>query len=240
MSRNGRFAKHCHQPQSLSKECDELWTSFEKILSTSIHPAELVGNYLKLITMHRRQKTWRGSSYRWFSPITISTTNTDMPSSNFLDFWCNNTLRGIPHKVNQVLINWYLGYYPLELIHHVPSAEEMLDIQAIGKRYVTVFLKAKEWREEIHHHRDHHSFTLHDLIHAHEFFHNDRLKNAQIIFYKKLLNHYPCLKELSSNVDYQNSLHYLIADMNTHPEHMEVYFQGLLKRFELIPYNLNL
>lgn len=236
MSRKGRFSKHFHQTQSSFKEYEELWATFQEKLNTSIHPAELIGNYLKLITVHRRKKNWRGSLFRWFSPLKTTT----LASNEFLEFWCNNTLRGIPHKVNQVLINWYLGYYPCVLIHHVPTAEEMLIIQAQGKRYVTVFLTLKEWKEEIHHGRDHFSFTVHDLIHASEFFQSEMLKNAQIVFYKKLLNHYPYLKELSTSAEYQHSLHYLISDMNTHPEHMEVYFQGLLKRSNLTPYNLNL
>ncbi len=178
MSRSGRFSKFCLDTDARSVECLTLWKDFQPLLqSYEKHPAILIGQYLQLITRYRKKNLWKGNHFAWFSP------NANEQHLDFLQFWSNNTLRGIPHKINRVLINWRLGYYPLVLINHVPTAKEMLELQSQGKRFVTLFTSQKDWRENTLHGRDHFSFTVHDLIHAYEFFHNDEMKNKQILMY---------------------------------------------------------
>ena len=232
MSRRGRFGKFCWDYQSRLAECQHVMPSFQQHLEQKNHPAVLVGEYIQLLCKHRKKNLWKGSHYEWLSPLN--------PEDTFLKFWSTQTLRGVPHKVNQVLIHWYLGTYPLVLIHHIPSAEEMLTVQSQGIRFVTLFIREEEWVNNIIHQRDHLSFTLHDLIHAYEFFYNTSLKNQQIHFYRKLKNHYHHLATLSQDPIYHHALNYLISDMNSHPSHLEVYFHGLLKRFNITPYNLDL
>lgn len=232
MSRNGRFAKLCASPSELNIEAQkllpQLQNSFNLFFEKKLHPALLVSEYLICIQSHRKGKNWRGSSFHWLCPF--------HSKNSLIEFWGKTMLRGIPAKVNRTLINWYLGHYPLELIHHVPSSNEMLMIQAEGKRYVTLLEKPEDWQHTIIHQRDHFSFLIHDLIHAHEFFCDEQLKNEQINFYCMLKNNYLKIKNLSTHPDFQNSLDYLISDMNSHPAHLQSFFQGLLKRFNLPDY----
>ena len=236
MTRSGRFTKLCAEPKDLAYEATVIFptlkNSFTLVAEKKIHPSILVSDYLISINNYRKGKNWQGSSNHWLCSY---------PEKNSLiDFWGKTLLRGIPAKVNRTLINWHLGHYNLELIHHVPTASEMLKAQAEGKRFVTLFNKDSEWQQNIIHERDHFSFLIHDLIHAHEFFSDEQLKIEQINFYRMLQNNYHTLKNLSVEAEFHTSLDYLIADMNSHPAHLQSYFQGLLKRFGLTQYNLSL
>lgn len=228
MSRSGRYTRQCADSQTLEIEAKNLWPIFQeqvqRFQSHQLHPAELVGNYLCLINQSRKKSLWVGNSYQWFSPIS---------ENNFLDFWGSKILRGIPQKVNSVLINWYCGHYPLTLTFDVPSDYQMLEHQALGKRYVTLFIHQQEWIRTKIHQRDHFSFTLHDLLHAHEFFSDNSLSQEQTSFYKKMLPHYDLLKSASKNPTFQEELSYLLSDLNTHPAHLNAYLESLWKRYQL-------
>lgn len=232
MTRRGRFAKFNINQDQIFKESNALFPTFYNYYcqykSGLLHPAQFVALYLILVAKHRRSTLWQGSYFHWLSAL---------KPDEFIEFWGKTQLRGIPLKVNQVLINWYLGNYELTLCHHIPSAEEMLMIQASGKRYITLFILQNEWNQNIIHGREHFSFTMHDLIHAHEFFYNQSIKEQQICFYNKLKSQYSVIKSLSNHQDYQASLDYLISDMNSHPQHLKNYFWGLLKRFQITHYN---
>ncbi len=236
MSRKGRFTKLCADPKDLAYEASiifpKLVDSFSLVLDKKIHPSILVSEYLILINQNRKGKNWQGSSYHWL--------NSFLEKDSLIEFWGKTLLRGIPSKLNRTLINWNLGYYNLELIHHIPTANEMLIAQAEGKRYVTLFNNAHDWQYCINHQRDHFSFLIHDLIHAHEFFSDEKLKIEQIKFYQMLKVNYENIKKQSSHPEFQQSLDYLISDMNSHPAHLQSYYLGLLKRFGITPCSLNL
>lgn len=235
MSREGRYGKFCSNTDQLTFETENYFSSFEKhlelYLANKIHPAVLVGDYIQAIHKLRKGHLWKGSSFHWFCPLNSK--------DSFLDFWGKTVLRGIPEKINRTLISWYLGHYPLVLTHSVPTSQEMLLLQSQGKRYITVFKSCDEWKNLLVHNRDHFSFSLHDLIHAHEFFSDESIKNEQILFYQMLNRNYEKLMTLSKDPDFMSSLDYLISDMNSHPAHLEAYFKNLLMRFKLTPYNLN-
>lgn len=224
MSRHGRFSKLCAPLIYRVEEANALFEEFNQLFSTFDHPAELIGGYIILISKFRKKHLWKGNYVNWYCPIS---------SNQFLDFWSKTTLRGIPLKVNEVLVNWYLGNYSLELTFDIPSDKKMLELQSLGKRYITLFKLKEEWINSITHGRDHFSFTIHDLIHAHEFFSNSTSFRFQTHFYKKICYFYDELKNACSNPVFQQELSYLVSDINTHPKHLESYLKSLIERYHL-------
>ena len=139
-------------------------------------------------------------------------------------------LRSCPLRINEILIRWFESNLPILLSPQDPSPMEMLRYQAKGIRTITLpFLKASY---EMKNDRDPLSFILHDLFHADRFFLNSEIYEGQISFYNKII---PILKtnELSdmlNNPEFKIDFNYLIADMNTHPEHQKKYLKAILQK----------
>lgn len=230
MTRMGRFSKSCGTTESRKIEVDTIFNDFLSLIESekgfSYHPAKLVGDYIILVSKYRKKNLWVGSAHHWFCPF---------ENDSFLSFWTKYTLRGLPIKINFVLVNWYLGNYPLELTFNIPTDKEMLELQCQGKRFVSLFKLKEEWLEQTPHQRDHFSFTIHDLIHAYEFFSNKYLFASQMNFYNKIYANYETLKNASNNVKYQEELSYLISDINSHPAHLESFLESLINRYQLNP-----
>ena len=130
--------------------------------------------------------------------------------------------RGIPDSARWALIHWLQGRYPLVLLFHVPVADEVFSLQKRGERCVTLFTRADEltaWHQD----RDAISFTVHDLIHAHEFYANPQRAGQQIGFYHWLEEIGEChaLRELRrASPGFGEKWEYVRSDMNSYCGHL--------------------
>jgi len=227
--RQGRFGKKTISPERLRDEADlchaKSVIDWQNYKTGKIHPAVFIGNYLIEISKTRLKNLWLGAKKN-----NLSTLGNDP----FLNFWGNHVLRGVPWKVNHVLIHWYLDHYDLQLIDRVVSSKEMLLLQSQGKRYLTFLLDKNDWLSTVIHGRDHYSLVIHDLIHAYEFFANQKCHLEQVQFYQMLLSKFDYFLPYLTETNFSNDFSYLISDMNSHPAHLESYLQSLCDRNNII------
>lgn len=130
--------------------------------------------------------------------------------------------RGIPQAGYDGLMNWLQGHYPLILCNYTPTSDEVFDWQMSGKRCVSFFLKTSEL-QEIRNGRDALSFTIHDLIHADEFYRHPTKMRQQIGFYKwihQIEKHEKIELLKSQNQDFLTKWNYLRSDMNSYCGHL--------------------
>ncbi|HXH30124.1 MAG TPA: hypothetical protein VNJ01_04875 [Bacteriovoracaceae bacterium] len=134
----------------------------------------------------------------------------------------NFALKSTPESVQRSVLMWDSGQYGLELMFRVPAPTEVLDQQIRGRRCVSVILEKERASRYVLGERDALSFTMHDLIHADHFYHNQDSFKGQIGFYG-LLHH--CLSrqyfdDLLGNKRFMEELEYLISDMNAYCVHL--------------------
>lgn len=82
--------------------------------------------------------------------------------------------------INHSMVKWYFGERPYVLLHHIPYPMEVLRMQAIGTRVLTLFLKEEELNS-MHmarlyymesnemHEKDAFDFLIHDMKHMEHF-----------------------------------------------------------------------
>ncbi|MFN9066181.1 MAG: hypothetical protein ACK5V3_03060 [Bdellovibrionales bacterium] len=137
--------------------------------------------------------------------------------SSVIHFLNSYHWKGHTDRIRRALIHWHLGLYPLVLYKKIPNPKELLELQAQGKRVVTVFFEAEDWKKEWGKFSAW-EFTVHDLIHADHFFQDPHLHQQQTRFYNFILQNWqhPFLSPLHT----QSGFEYLISDMNSHPQHL--------------------
>lgn len=141
---------------------------------------------------------------------------------SLLDFLACIRLRGIPDSARMALLAWLEGLYPLTLTFHIPSGEEVFTLQKRGGRCVTFFIEAHELTA-LHHERDILSFTVHDLMHAHEFYANAQRATQQIGFYHWLdgIRHHAGLQKfMAESPAFAAMWDYVLSDMNSYCGHL--------------------
>jgi hypothetical protein len=128
-------------------------------------------------------------------------------------------LKSTPETVNRALLSWSYGSYPLNLLFHVPQPGEVLAQQKEGRRCVTVLTKNLD--RYVLGERDPLSFTMHDLIHADHFYHDNHCYEGQLSLYWFLDAFLSSgrFDELLGNEDFRSELEYLISDMNAYAIH---------------------
>ena len=137
---------------------------------------------------------------------------------------------GIPVSIHRALTRWYEGTYPLQLWTHVPTPDQLLEIQTEGLRGVSVFENEIDLSRMINPLRDPFEFILHDLEHADRFFLEPQNNLGQIGFFKKLYQFWqnPTLKKLYAHDKvFQHEFDYLMADMNSYSVHMMQYMKAI-------------
>ncbi len=144
---------------------------------------------------------------------------TKIESSPLIEFLRNYSWKGKTDRIRRSLIQWHLGQYPLVLSDHIPTPLELLQIQANGKRVITVFKKASDW-QTTHLGKSAWEFIVHDLIHADHFFENSEWREGQIAFYQFVLKNWNHEMIAQVRIHCSDQFDYLISDMNSHPQHM--------------------
>jgi hypothetical protein len=130
------------------------------------------------------------------------------------------SLRGVPEKVLMSLRGWRESRYQLELMHTIPSAQELLDMQRHGRRCVSALIRANEITGPVETGRDVWSFCLHDLLHASHFFGNPEWICAQRFlsdFFLRAWKESSLQTYLLADPEFASDYEYIAADMNAHP-----------------------
>jgi hypothetical protein len=121
------------------------------------------------------------------------------------------------------------------LLEHVPCAQDVLCMQAAGTRPVTVITERDRMREPVEDKPNAFAFLLHDLEHAHRFFHDPLQHAAQRRFAQRLLEACDAgqFRAHRSDPVFAARFDYLAADMNTHVVHSLQYLRAILVEFYL-------
>ena len=137
---------------------------------------------------------------------------------------------GVIPNVTAALSEWLRGGWPLHLLLRVPSPEEVLRLQARGTRPVTVVADHRRALQPLRAKPDAFAFLIHDLEHAHKFFHPPRLHEAQRRFFRLLLaaSEAGLFDVYRGDPGFADRFAYLISDMNTHPVHGFRYLGAVL------------
>jgi hypothetical protein len=143
--------------------------------------------------------------------------------------------RGVIDNVPQALAQWLRGAWPLILREDIPKPLEVLRMQARGCRAVTVLTKYPRLCQPVLNKPDAFAFFLHDLEHAYKFFHSPALHAGQCAFFAMLED--ACDRGVFApyfgDAGFTGKFHYLMSDMNTHPEHGRQYLRAILVEFYL-------
>jgi hypothetical protein len=239
-SRAGRFKKRLVGPEALQKEAPILHQRISLLRtwleSNEISDKEFVALSIIATLSYRFPNSWPGarrSALLETSSLTFPMTRVPWEIESNVrqrlagfptigEVFNHFSLRSVPLSVNRSILSWGQGNYKLRLFFHIPKPQEVLAQQVLGERCVTVLAKESEISKYILGERDHLGFTLHDLIHADHFFHENQHHRGQINFYRLLQNGLgkgAFLKALEDE-NFEREFEYLISDMNAYPVHL--------------------
>ncbi|MGZ8219176.1 hypothetical protein [Methylomagnum sp.] len=145
--------------------------------------------------------------------------------------WCGRYqfLSVIPNAP-QALVGWLRDGWPLLLTLRVPTPQEVLRMQVDGHRPVTVIADYQRAQRPVLTKTDGFHFLVHDLEHAHKFFHDPRLHHGQRQFFQRVLSAVEAglFEPYRADPVFASQFDYLASDMNTHPVHSLRYFCAVL------------
>jgi hypothetical protein len=134
-----------------------------------------------------------------------------------MEIFANYALKSTPFAVNRAILEWSYGNYGLELMNRIPMPIEVLNQQKRGRRCVTTIVDHRI-SKYILGERDALSFTMHDLIHADHFYHNNECYQGQLGVYGLLASSIDYFD--LSNDKFAAEFEYIIADMNAYAIHL--------------------
>lgn len=149
---------------------------------------------------------------------------------HLLDWLERYQFRGVIGNVPVALVQWLRGAWPLIAREDAPAPLEMLRMQARGYRAVTILTEYPRLREPVLNKPDAFAFFVHDLEHACKFFHSPALCAGQCAFFAMLEDAVDrdVFAPYFTDVEFVTRFHYLMSDMNTHPEHSRQYLRAIL------------
>lgn len=151
---------------------------------------------------------------------------------NVFDFLNSHRIKALPESCYRSLCFMVDGKYPLKLSSGVVSPFDLLQIQLAGERIVSIDEDFESWPKRLYSGRDFLGFILHDLIHADHFFHEPKLRDAQLGFYRfvSTILDDTLIARLLDNAEFKDGFEYIISDMNSHPLHLFQTLHSLLFR----------
>lgn len=143
--------------------------------------------------------------------------------------------RGVIGNVPVALFQWLRDTWPLILREDIPKPEEVLRMQARGCRVVTILTEYPRLCQPALNKPDAFAFFLHDLEHAYKFFHSPALLAGQCAFFAILEDAFDrgVFAPYFNDAEFVTRFHYLMSDMNTHPEHSRQYLRAILVECQL-------
>lgn len=150
----------------------------------------------------------------------------------------SKTIYGIPSFIFESLNHWENGSWNFELIFHVPSSFEMLEIQTSGKRFVSIDFESAVNGSLVENKRDAFEHFLHDLAHGYHFFKDKDEFEKQVVFFKELKNNFSIYKTYFWDEEFKTKFDYCLSDMNSNSTHLKEYLKAIL--IEHYKKNLNI
>ncbi len=143
--------------------------------------------------------------------------------------------RDVTANVPTALVRWLRGDWPLILREDIPDPREVLRMQARGTRAVTALTAWPRMRAPVLKKPDAFAFFQHDLEHACKFFHSPALHAGQRVFFTALGDAIDrgVFAPYFGDAGFVDKFHYLMSDMNTHPQHSRQYLRAILIEFHL-------
>ncbi|MHB8743740.1 MAG: hypothetical protein ACYC9L_11510 [Sulfuricaulis sp.] len=181
----------------------------------------------------KRKNDPRPDAAKWLA--WLEATRGDALRAQMLDWLERYQFRGVTANIAVALVQWLKGSWPLLLREDIPSPRSILRWQARGIRVVTVLTAYPRLREPVLNKPDAFTFFQHDLEHAYKFFYSPALHAGQCEFFAGLeaaLDHGK-LAPYFDDAGFVAKFHYLMSDMNTHPEHSRQYLRAILIEFHL-------
>ncbi|HZF54550.1 MAG TPA: hypothetical protein VE093_38145 [Polyangiaceae bacterium] len=171
----------------------------------SDHPAELASAYIA-------ERVRRASGRRWLQGRRAAPLPCDHPSPS-IRLFAEHRLRRLPEAVPRALVAWAQGERRVDLLFHVPSARDVLALQARGRRCVSLLDDGVITAP----HEDGLAFAVHDLCHL-EKFADPAQHAAQVGFFAAVERSLddPRVQSLDTSLDarWADDRGYVIADMN--------------------------
>jgi hypothetical protein len=220
---------------------DQCWPRFIRharlVQKNKIHPAEFVSDILVESTRIRcGHLTWNGRRLKNETSKTEQSNcqleDSQIQTKDLMANLQSLQLRGLPEQAQEMLLLWFHNKIDLLLTWDEPSVFQVLQMQAQGRRCVTIPPTAREFATINSHGRDTHSFIIHDLMHAYFFFRTEYFEFQRYIS-KYFVEQWdsPWLTTLQKSTHWPK-FEYLLSDMNTHPAHWLATFQGLVHEVE--------
>lgn len=179
----------------------------------------------------KRKNDPRPDAEEWLAMLAASQGETRR--ARLLDWLERYQFRGVIGNVPVALAQWLRGAWPLILREDIPSPRDILRWQARGTRAVTVVTAWPRAREPVLNKSDAFAFFRHDLEHAYKFYHSPALYAGQCAFFARLEAALDrgVFAPYFDDAEFVIRFHYLMSDMNTHPEHSRQYLRAILIEF---------
>jgi len=179
----------------------------------------------------KRKQDPRPDAAEWLAMIAASQGGTRR--ARLLDWLERYQFRGVIGNVTVALVQWLRGAWPLILREDIPSPRDILRWQARGTRAVTLITAWPRAREPVLNKSDAFAFFQHDLEHAYKFYHSPALYAGQCGFFARLEAAFDrgVFAPYFGDAEFVIRFHYLMSDMNTHPEHSRQYLRAILIEF---------
>ena len=137
---------------------------------------------------------------------------------------------GVIPNVPAALCAWLAGRWSLILCEHVPSPAEVLHMQVLGTRPVTILSEYPRCLRPVLKKANAHAFMIHDLEHAYKYFYDPYLHDGQKRFFAGI---YRAVRQGDFDVyrrdpTFADKFDYLISDMNTHVMHSLQFLRAIL------------
>jgi hypothetical protein len=134
-----------------------------------------------------------------------------------LKAFARRRVRGVPEPVARGLLAWAAGQRPVDLLDQVPTARQVLALQAAGRRCVSLLDDEVALAHGDPRHPDGLSFALHDLCHLEKFVAPEH-HSGQVGFFRSVARAFdtPAFTDLERHFDptWRADRDYVIADMN--------------------------
>lgn len=154
---------------------------------------------------------------------------------HLLDWLERYQFHGVINNVPMTLVQWLRDNWPLIVHEDVPKPLDVLRMQARGYRAVTILTEYPRLRKPVLKKPDAFAFFVHDLEHAYKFFHSPTLRAGQCVFFTALEDAFDrgAFAPYFNDTEFVTRFHYLMSDMNTHPEHSRQYLRAILVEYHL-------
>ena len=179
----------------------------------------------------KRKHDPRPDAAEWLAVLESS--EAERRRAPLLDWLERYQFRGVIGNVPVALVQWLRGAWPLILREDIPRPLDVLRMQARGTRAVTLITAWPRAREPVLNKSDAFAFFRHDLEHAYKFYHSPSLYAGQCGFFARLETAFDrgVFAPYFDDAEFVTRFHYLMSDMNTHPEHSRQYLRAILIEF---------